>query len=90
MEEGIFVWTGDDYCGNGGHWIPIHHGPGPAPFRINLPKEIVSRLKPEDKKKLDVLAKEYPAIAGEAVKAMAKALDAIKTLGQIVGRAMKA
>jgi hypothetical protein len=88
MEEGIFVWTGDDYCGNGGHWIP-HHGPGPAPFRISLPKAIVSRLQPADKKKLDTLAKEYPSIAKEAVGAMAKVMGVLKTLGQIVDRAKK-
>ena len=44
MSAGIFVWTGDDYCGNGGHWILPGHGggPGPAPFKISVSNDIVA------------------------------------------------
>jgi hypothetical protein len=40
MMGGIFIWTGDDTCGNGGHWVFPPHGPGQrhSGLRLMLPR----------------------------------------------------
>jgi hypothetical protein len=81
MMQGIFVWTGDDTCGNGGHWIGPH---GPSPFRISIKSDIISRLKPEQKKKLEIYIKEYPAIADSALTNITKVLDILKGVSDMI------
>jgi hypothetical protein len=90
MSAGIFIWTGDDTCGNGGHWVFPHGGgpgPGPGQFRISISKKVLSGLSADQKKRLDALGKEYPAIAGEALGAMTKVLESIQALNSILGKA---
>jgi|SRR6478672_2246303 len=90
MSAGIFIWTGDDTCGNGGHWVFPHGGgpgPGPGQFRISISKKVLSGLSADQKKRLDALGKEYPAIAGEALGAMTKVLESIQALNGILGKA---
>ncbi len=87
LEQGIFVWTGDDTCGNGGHYIgPRGGGPGPGPgaFRISLKKDVVARLSADQQKRLSVLTNEYPEIAGTALTAMAKVLTILNGVNEIV------
>jgi hypothetical protein len=88
MSGGIFIWTGDDTCGNGGHWI-FPHGPGPGPgqFRISVSKNVFEKLSADQKKKLDTLAKEYPAIAGAGLNAITKVLETIQALNNILRKA---
>ena len=84
---GIFVWTGDDYCGNGGHWIflPGHGpGPGPAPFKLAIDKTTIAKLSPQQQKKLEGLAKEYPSIAAEGLTAMTRVLRVLDDVRQII------
>lgn len=83
MEQGIFVWTGDDTCGNGGHWVPHGPGPRPSPFRIALEKEIVAKLKPDQQRKLKALISEYPGVARTALAAMTKVLNILKGVNDI-------
>lgn len=84
MSAGIFLWTGDDTCGNGGHWVPIH-GPGPSPFKFNISKRVIDRLSPEDQKKLNALIKDYPAAAQAAHVAVNGVVDTIKGVNAIIG-----
>jgi len=86
MSAGIFLWTGDDTCGNGGHWVgPGHGGPGPGPgtFKITLAKNV--RLNAEQKKQVEALAKAYPAAAQAGLTGMSKALDIITKINSIIG-----
>lgn len=83
MEQGIFMWTGDDTCGNGGHWVP-HHGPGPSPFRISLKRNIIDKLNPEQQKRLKGYIAEYPEIANSAHIAMTKVLTILKGVNDIL------
>jgi hypothetical protein len=76
LESGIFVWTGDDTCGNGGHWIP-GHGPGPTPFRLQIDNRILRSLSPEQQKQMQAFIKEYPAVAGSALASMTKLLNVL-------------
>jgi len=81
MQEGIFIWAGDGYCGNGGYWIgPGHHPPGPDPYRfkITIDKSVVEKLKPAEQKKLKSMAAEYTKIAGTALKSMTQALAIVQ------------
>ncbi|MEY2506372.1 MAG: hypothetical protein QOH01_701 [Verrucomicrobiota bacterium] len=90
MSSGIFIWTGDDTCGNGGHWIFPHGGgpgPGPGQFRISVGKNVLSKLSAEQKRKLDAFASEYPAIAEAGLNAITKVLESIQTLSNILGKA---
>jgi hypothetical protein len=90
MSGGIFIWTGDDTCGNGGHWIFPHGGgpgPGPGQFRISVGKNVLSKLSAEQKRKLDAFASEYPAIAEAGLNAITKVLESIQTLSNILGKA---
>lgn len=92
MSGGIFIWTGDDTCGNGGHWVFPHGGgpgPGPGVFRIQVSKNTLAKLSADQKKRLNTLAKEYPAIAGAGLNAMTKVLEAIQALHNIVGKASR-
>jgi hypothetical protein len=91
MSAGIFLWTGDDTCGNGGHWVGPGHGPGPgpAPFKISLSKDILARLSPEQQKRVETLTRDYPAIAQAGLTSITKVLDAIQELGNIAGAARK-
>jgi hypothetical protein len=86
MEAGIFVWTGDDTCGNGGHWVGPGHGPGPgpAPFRLSIDKETMQKLDARQQERLNAIMKEYPAIAEAALAAMTKVLDVLKGANDIL------
>jgi hypothetical protein len=86
MEQGIFVWTGDPYCGNGGHWIGPGHGPGPgpSPFKIVLEKEVISRVNSKQETKLKTLASQYPKIAGTAFISITKVLTILKEINDAV------
>jgi len=85
LEAGIMIWTGDDYCGNGGHRIP-GHGPGPAPFKLVLPKEFVAKLNVDQQAKVKALASEYPALAQTAFAAMNKVVSNLKTVADIASK----
>lgn len=91
MTAGIFLWTGDDTCGNGGHWVfPHGGGPGPGPgFKINVSKEVIARLTPENQKKLAALSKDYPAVAQAGLTNMTKTLEMIQTLNAILATAKR-
>jgi hypothetical protein len=77
LEGGIFVWTGDDTCGNGGHWIPGHVPGGGGPFRLQISDAILRALSPQQQREMQTLIKEYPAIAGSALAAMTKMLNVL-------------
>jgi len=83
MEAGIFVWTGDDTCGNGGHRIP-GHGPGPSPFRIALKGKVSEKLSPEQQKKLKGYISEYPDVAQAAHIEMTKVLTILKGINTVL------
>jgi hypothetical protein len=87
VSGGIFVWTGDDYCGNGGHWIFPGHGPGPAPgtFKISVSKEDLAKMSPAQRKQIETYQREYPAIAQAAVTGVANALNIVNQVGKILG-----
>lgn len=85
LEGGMMIWTGDDYCGNGGHRIP-GHGPGPAPFKIVLAKEFVSKLNKDQQTKLKALATAYPALAQTAFNAMNKVVANLKEVADIASK----
>lgn len=84
IEGGMMIWTGDDYCGNGGHRIP--KGPGPAPFKISLPREFVSKLNKDQQTKLKALATAYPALAQTAFNAMNKVVANLKEVADIASK----
>lgn len=87
MSEGVFVWTGDDTCGNGGHWVGPGHGPGPGPgpaFKLSVSKEALSRLSPEQHKQFEAFAKEYPAAAHSALGSMTKALNILNNANKLL------
>lgn len=86
MSAGIFVWTGDDFCGNGGHWIFPGHGggPGPAPFAISVSKDVAAKLNPQQQARLQSFAKEYPDVAGSALEGMTKTLNIINGVNQLL------
>ncbi len=88
MEGGIFVWTGDPTCGNGGHYIHPGHGggPGPAPFRLAIEREAMSKLDAKQQEALTTYAKEYPALAETALTAMTKVLDVLQGAREILGQ----
>ncbi len=83
MQQGIFLWTGDDTCGNGGHWVPIH-GPGPSPFRISVKSNIIEKLNPGQQEKLKGYIREYPEIANSAHIEMTKVLTILKGVNEIL------
>jgi hypothetical protein len=74
MEAGIFLFVGDDTCGNGGRWFGPGHGPvgpGPGTFRISLSKEILAKLNPDQQKQLKGIMDSYPATAQAALEGTA-------------------
>ena len=77
MNAGIFVFTGDDTCGNGGHWIFPGHGPGPAPgtFQISINERVLAQLNADQKAQIATFAKEYPAMAQAAFTSMATVMN---------------
>lgn len=84
---GIMVWTGDDFCGNGGHILPIHGGGGPGPgpgFQISIPEKIVARMTPENRQKLAGIQKTYPALAQAAHVEMTRVVDTLKSVVAIL------
>ena len=83
LEYGIWVWGGDDECGNGGHWVHPK-GPGPSPWAIKLDKRVIEQLSPSQQKKLDRLVQQYPELANAAYGAMLKVVDMLKEVNQIV------
>jgi hypothetical protein len=86
MSAGIFVWTGDPDCGNGGHYILPGHGggPGPAPFAISVSKDTVAKLSPAQQTQLQAFAKEYPAAANSSLTGMTKTLSIIQGVRQLL------
>ncbi len=88
MGVGIFVWTGDDTCGNGGHWIGPGHGPGPAPFRLSIDSRTMQKLNAKQQERLKALVQEYPAIAEAGLAAMAKVLDVLKGVNELLAGGM--
>ena len=91
ISAGIFVWTGDDTCGNGGHWIGPGHGPGPgpAPFKISVSQEVMRSLPAEQQKKLETFMKEYPAIAQSGLTDMTKTLNILQGVCNILAGAKR-
>jgi hypothetical protein len=90
MSEGIFVWTGDDTCGNGGHWIGPGHGPGPGPgpaFRLSVSEELLAHLSSKQHKQFDALAKEYPGAAHAALGGVTKALNILNSANKLLENA---
>ena len=85
IEAEIMIWTGDDFCGNGGHRIP-GKGPGPAPFKLAISKEFAAKLRPEQQAKLRALASEYAALAETAFVAMNKVAANLKSVSDIVSK----
>jgi hypothetical protein len=83
MESGIFIWGGDDTCGNGGHWVHPK-GPGPAPFRISIDKKFIDRLSPANQKKLQSYIREYPAVANTGLEAMTRVLDLLEGVNKLL------
>jgi len=81
---GIMVWTGDPYCGNGGHIIP-RPGPGPSPFKLALQKEVSAKLTPAQQKTMEGYIAEYPAVAQAGHVALTKATDMLNKINAIVG-----
>ena len=79
ISAGIFVWTGDDTCGNSGHWVGPGHGPGPGPtpFKIAVSKKVMRSLSPAQREKLETFATDYPAIAQSSLIAMTKTLSVL-------------
>jgi hypothetical protein len=92
ISAGIFLWTGDDTCGNGGHWVGPGHGPGPgpAPFKISVSKDIVAKMNPEQHKQLEAFTKEYPAVADSSLVGMTKALNIIQGVNKLLASTQKA
>jgi hypothetical protein len=84
FEAGIMMWTGDDFCGNGGHRIP--KGPGPAPFKLALPREFIAKLNPDQQAQLKKLATEYPGLAQTAFAAMNKVVANLKSVADIASK----
>lgn len=89
MSAGIFLWTDDPRCGNGGHWVFPGHGggPGPAPFTISVSKDIVARLSPEQRQQLETFATEYPAVAHSSLVGMTKTLGIIQGVNNLLASA---
>jgi hypothetical protein len=89
MAAGIFVWTGDDTCGNGGHWIFPGHGPGPgpAPFKLVIDAKTMRKLNAKQQSTIKAYMKEYPAIAESALEAMTQVLDVLHKAGAILTQA---
>jgi len=85
---GIFLWTGDDTCGNGGHWVFPGHGPGPGPgtgsFRLAIDSRTMKKLNAKQQETLKAYIKEYPAIAQSALTAMTRVLDVLKGASDIL------
>lgn len=88
---GIFVWTGDDYCGNGGHWVFPGHGPGPGPgpFRLAIDKAAMRDLSPKQQDKLKAYMKEYPAVAATALAAVTRVLNVLQGANEILAEGEK-
>ncbi len=89
---GIFVWTGDGTCGNGGHWIFPGHGPGPggpgpAPFRLSIDARVMDKLDAGQRDRLQGLVKEYPAVAAAGLTSVTKVLDVLQAANEIVAKA---
>lgn len=87
MSAGIFLFVGDDTCGNGGHWFGPGHGPvgpGPGTFRINLSKEVISKLNPAQQKQLKGIMDRYPAEAQAALVSMTNVLNDIGAINGMV------
>jgi hypothetical protein len=89
MMGGIFIWTGDDTCGNGGHWVFPPHGPGPAPFRLAIDAAAMQKLNAKQQERLKALIKEYPAVAHSGLSAMSNVLGALKEVSEILAGARK-
>lgn len=91
MQAGIFVWTGDDTCGNGGHWIGPGHGPGPGPgpgaFKLNISRKTMNTLSARQQEQLKSYIKEYPAAAGAALTALDKTLTLLEKAEKILSGA---
>jgi hypothetical protein len=83
MVDGIFVWTGDDTCGNGGHWV-FPHGPGPAPFRLAIDSRTIEKLDAKQQKTLRGYMKEYPAIAESGLAAITRVLNLLNEASAIL------
>ena len=79
---GIMIWTGDDFCGNGGHRIP-KKGPGPSPFKISITREALGKLNPAQQKKLKGLTAKYPDAAQMAHEQMTAVVDILKSINEI-------
>jgi hypothetical protein len=80
ISAGIFVWTGDDTCGNGGHWIGPGHGPvgpGPGTFKVSVGADVIARLSDDQQKQLRAIMSEYPATAQAALTGMTNVLNDI-------------
>ncbi|MBI1335262.1 MAG: hypothetical protein JST12_11800 [Armatimonadetes bacterium] len=86
ISAGIFVWTGDDTCGNGGHWIGPGHGPGPAPFKISLSRQVLAGLSAEQQKQVRAIMAAYPKQAEAALSQMSDALGSLQSLSQILSK----
>ncbi len=87
MEAGIFLFVGDDTCGNGGRWFGPGHGPvgpGPGTFKISLSKEVIAKLNPAQQKQLKGIMDRYPASAQAALVSMTNVLNDINTIGGMV------
>ena len=80
---GMMVWTGDDRCGNGGHFVPWH-GPGPSPFKINLPKEVSAKLTPAQQKTMQGYIAEYPAMAQTAHVGLTRVTETLNKINAII------
>jgi hypothetical protein len=83
MEYGIWVWGGDDTCGNGGHWIHPK-GPGPSPWKMRVSKRAMQKLTPAQQRKLNSIIEQYPRAANIAYGAMTRVIGMLKTVNEIL------
>ena len=89
ISAGIFLFVGDDTCGNGGRWFGPGHGPvgpGPGSFKIKLSKEVVSKLNPAQQKQLKGIMDRYPAEAQAALVSMTNVLNDIGAINNMVSK----
>ncbi|MEN3370597.1 MAG: hypothetical protein V7609_2740 [Verrucomicrobiota bacterium] len=84
LAAGIMIWSGDETCGNGGHWIFGPHGPGPVPFKLRLSKEILGKLNLAQAKQMQAYMDDYPAAAKAGLAGMTKVLKILNGASQIL------
>jgi hypothetical protein len=93
LAGGIFIWTGDDTCGNGGHWVFPGHGPGPGPgpqpFHLAIDSKTMQSLPVKQQEALMRYIEEYPAVAAEGLHAMTRVLNVLKATSDILASARK-